>query len=60
MILEIRLNELKNRLASSDAPIGELSHVCGFRNENHAKSMFKRHFGLTMRQFRNARPPNGS
>lgn len=55
-ILEIRLNELRNRLASSKAPIGELSHVCGFRNENHAKSMFKKHFGLTMRQFRNARP----
>ena len=58
-ILETILNErftaLKRRLRSSRLPIGELTKLCGFRSENHAKTLFKSRFGISMRDYRASR-----
>ncbi len=53
-ILETRLNALKDKLAATRRPIGTLTLECGFRSENHAKALFRKRFGLSMRAFRNA------
>ena len=63
-ILRIRFSELKRRLASSDASIGKITAACGFTCESHAKRMFKKRFGMSMREWRTQskapyrRPPN--
>ena len=51
-ILKIRFAELKRRLASSNASIGKIVAACGFACESHAKRMFKKRFGMTMRAWR--------
>ncbi len=51
-ILRIRFTELKRRLVSSKAPIGKIVSACGFACESHAKRMFKKRFGMTMRAWR--------
>ena len=51
-ILRIRFTELKRRLVSSKAPIGKITTSCGFACESHAKRLFKKRFGLSMREWR--------
>ena len=51
-ILKIRLNELKRRLSSSSVRIGKISAACGFSCESHAKRLFKKRFGMSMREWR--------
>jgi len=51
-ILRIRFTELKRRLVSSKAPIGKITTSCGFVCESHAKRLFKKRFGLSMREWR--------
>lgn len=51
-ILRIRFTELKRRLVSSRAPIGKITTSCGFACESHAKRLFKKRFGLSMREWR--------
>ena len=53
-ILKIRFAELKRRLVSSNTSIGKIAAACGFRCQSHAKRMFKRRFGMTMREWRTA------
>ena len=36
-----------------DATIASLIKECGFGSVNHAKAVFKKRFGMTMRNFRN-------
>jgi len=51
-ILRIRFTELKRRLSSSGASIGKITAACGFKCESHAKRMFKKRFGISMREWR--------
>ena len=51
-ILRLRFSELKRRLASSNAPIGKIVAACGFTCESHAKRMFRKRFGMSMREWR--------
>ncbi|MCR5750585.1 MAG: substrate-binding domain-containing protein [Kiritimatiellae bacterium] len=51
-ILRIRFSELKRRLGSSNTPIGKIIAACGFTCESHAKRMFRKRFGMSMREWR--------
>ena len=51
-ILEIRLNEVKRKLTTSKTPIRKITDACGFANEIHAKHLFKKRFGVSMRDYR--------
>lgn len=53
-ILDVRFDAIKRRLATSKAPIGKITAECGFPCELHAKRMFKKRFGMTMRDWRSA------
>ena len=55
-IAETRLSEVKRRLRKTKQSIRGISRECGFSNPNHLKNLFKRHFGVSMRDYRNARP----
>ena len=46
------LEALKRRLTSSNTPIGKITAACGFSCESHAKRLFKKRFGMTMREWR--------
>ena len=50
-----RLNEVKRRLRKTNASIRAISRECGFANPNHLKNLFKRQFGITMRDYRKAK-----
>ena len=51
-ILRVRFTELKRRLVSSNTPIGKITSACGFDCESHAKRLFKKRFGMSMREWR--------
>ena len=51
-ILRIRFAELKRRLVSSKTPIGKITAACGFSCESHVKRLFKKRFGMSMREWR--------
>ena len=53
LILEKRLTSLSTLLRKSRSSIASLIKVCGFGSVNHAKAVFKKRFGMTMRDFRN-------
>ena len=53
-IAETRLAEVKRRLRKTKQSIRGISRECGFANPNHLKNLFKRHFGMSMRDYRNA------
>lgn len=51
-IRECRLNAVVNLLETSCLPIVDVSQKCGFENVNHLKNIFKRRFGMSMREWR--------
>lgn len=54
-ILQTRLEAVKDMLEHTALPIGKVSAACGFRSENYAKNLFRKRFGLSMRDFRNGK-----
>ena len=54
-ITTARLTEVKRRLRKTNQSIRSITKECGFANPNHLKNLFKRHFGISMRDYRNAR-----
>ena len=54
LIAETRLAEVKRRLRKTGQSIRGISRECGFPNPNHLKNLFKRHFGISMRDYRKA------
>lgn len=54
-IVRQRLADTKKELLSSDASIADVCERCGWKSENHPKKLFVRHFGVSMREFRNSR-----
>lgn len=51
-MLRIRLEEVKRRLRQTDEPIAEITAACGWDNPAPPKVLFKRRFGLPMRDYR--------
>ncbi len=54
MILRLRLDAVKKKLAETNLPIGQICASCGFRTDSRAKHLFKERFGMSMRQWRAA------
>ena len=53
-IVDARLEEVKRRLVATRDTIEQLSRDCGWQNINVLKNLFKRHFGMTMRDYRSS------
>lgn len=51
-IAAVRLNEVRRQLATTSKPIDAIALACGYENPNYLKNLFKRRFGMTMRDFR--------
>jgi LacI family transcriptional regulator len=51
-ISNARLARLENFLLETTLPIGQISLLCGYQTEMHAKRIFKKQHGITMSQFR--------
>ena len=54
LIAEARLSEVRRRLRKTKQSIRSISRECGFSNPNHLKNLFRRHFGMSMRDYRSA------
>lgn len=48
-----RLAEVKRLLAGTNLSIRAITAKCGFANPNHLKNLFKRQYGVSMREWRN-------
>ena len=59
LILERRLAALSTMLRKSRSPIFRTIKDCGFGSVNHAKAVFKKRFGMTMREWRSSGIPLG-
>ena len=51
-ILERRFREVKRLLRETDLRITEVAIRCGYRDANYLKNLFKKRFGVTMRDWR--------
>lgn len=51
-MLRIRLEEVKRRLRQTDEPISQITAACGWNNVIPPKVLFKRRFGVSMRDYR--------
>ncbi|MGN0833041.1 MAG: substrate-binding domain-containing protein [Kiritimatiellia bacterium] len=51
-IIAVRLNEVRRLLTTTHETIEAITHACGYESPNYLKNLFKRRFGLTMRDFR--------
>ena len=54
-MLRIRLEEVRRRLRFTDDPIAEITAACGWKNPIPPKALFKRRFGVSMRDYRRGR-----
>ena len=52
-IMKVRLKKAKRLLRYSDMNITEISNSCGFNDPNYFTRAFKKHAGMTPKQFRN-------
>ena len=51
-IRDQQLAEVKNRLTRTSDSIDAIAGLCGFTSSNYLKSLFKKQFGMTMRDYR--------
>jgi len=51
-IRQVRLHALAERLIASDASITDICHNTGFGSQTHVKTLFRRQYGQTMRDYR--------
>lgn len=51
-ILRVRLEEVKRRLRQTDETISEITAACGWKNPIPPKALFKKRFGISMREYR--------
>jgi len=56
-LLDYRLEEVKRHLAGKPEPIEALALQCGWRSPIALKHLFKKRFGMSMREFRNRVKP---
>ena len=52
-MLRVRLEEVRRRLRQTKDPISEITAACGWENPTPPKALFKRRFGISMREYRN-------
>jgi AraC-like DNA-binding protein len=50
-VSQTRINFAKSRLTDTKQTITEISHMCGFENDIYFYSFFKKHTGMTPRQY---------
>ncbi|MBR1837357.1 MAG: substrate-binding domain-containing protein [Kiritimatiellae bacterium] len=55
MILRLRLDEAARRLRESDLAVGKVIAASGFGDPDHARRLFRRRFGCSMREYRRSR-----
>lgn len=53
-ITERRLDEVKRRLACTRETMDSIAASCGYSNPNYLKNLFKKRFGMSMRDYRRA------
>ena len=53
VLTETRLRTLRAKLRTSDQKIAHLVRTCGFSSPEHAMRLFRKTFGMTMRDYRN-------
>lgn len=59
-IRDEQLAAVRKRLSATNDPIETIASLCGFRNANYLKTLFKKTFGTTMREWRRRNaPPQG-
>ena len=51
-MLRIRLEEVKRLLRQTNDPISEITSACGWKSPIPPKALFKRRFGISMREYR--------
>lgn len=51
-IRDQQLANVQDMLKRTNNPVGKISELCGFGNPNYLKALFKRRFGMTMRDYR--------
>ena len=54
LIIDARLKELKRLLRTTDKPIEEITRQLGWNSPNYPKNLFKRTYGMSMRDWRNS------
>lgn len=52
-ILNVRLEEVKRQLRTTSDQIGQIAVDCGWENPASLKNLFKRLYGVSMRDWRN-------
>ena len=52
LITKRKLSQLSSLLRRTNTPILKLTKECGFGSINHAKAVFKKRFGMTMKEWR--------
>lgn len=57
-ITELRINQAKKLLRTSELSIGMVAQMCGFANINHFPTAFKKHTGMNPTEYRHK--PHGS
>ncbi len=51
-ILRVRFEEVNRRLRQTDETISEITAACGWKNPAPPKALFKKRFGISMREYR--------
>lgn len=54
-IVEVRLAAVRRLLRNSSVPIDQIAAKCGFSTGNYLKNLFRRRYGMTMRDYRNGK-----
>ena len=51
-IMDVRLSEVKRLLGETNRRIGQIGHDCGFNDPDNLKRLFRKRFGMSMRDYR--------
>ena len=51
-IAKVQIAKIKELLIDKKMPIAKITFICGLPDENYAKRLFKKHTGMTMREWR--------
>ena len=51
-IAKVQIEKIKELLTGKKMPIAKITFICGLPDENYAKRFFKKHTGMTMREWR--------
>ena len=57
-ILKVRLSQAANMLLSTNQSVTSIAFECGLNDSNYFSTVFKKHFGLSPREYRNTQNTN--